>query len=96
VARESSAVGAIDKWRSPVLIIHGDDDPGVDFDGQTIALVKALRARRVLFETLVFPDEGHGSSVWAHAVRARQATADFFDRKLAPPSRPPAAAPKPD
>jgi dipeptidyl aminopeptidase/acylaminoacyl peptidase len=96
VARESSAVGAIDKWRSPVLIIHGDDDPGVDFDRQTIALVKALRARRVPFEHLVFPDEGHGSSVWAHSVRARQATADFFDRQLALPSRPTATSPKPD
>jgi dipeptidyl aminopeptidase/acylaminoacyl peptidase len=82
LARENSAAGSIDKWRSPVLIIHGDDDPGVDFDGQTIALVRALRARKVPFEQLVFPDEGHSSSGWAHGVRARQATADFFHRRL--------------
>jgi dipeptidyl aminopeptidase/acylaminoacyl peptidase len=86
LAKENSAVGSIDKWRSPVLIIHGDDDPGVDFDGQTLALVRALRARKVPFEQLVFPDEGHGSSMWAHAVQVREATADFFDRQLKTPA----------
>lgn len=75
-------MGSIDKWKSPVLIIHGDDDPGVDFNLQTIALVRALRARAVPFEQLVFPGEGHGSSVYAHAIQAHQATADFFDRML--------------
>jgi dipeptidyl aminopeptidase/acylaminoacyl peptidase len=82
IARESSAVGSIDKWKSPVLVIHGDDDPGVDFNLQTVALVRALRARGVPFEQIVFPGEGHGSSVYAHAIKVHQATADFFDRML--------------
>ncbi len=82
LALASSAGGSIDRWRSPVLIIHGDDDPGVDFNLQTVALVRALRARGVRFELLVLPDEGHGSSVWAHVVRGHQATADFFARTL--------------
>jgi dipeptidyl aminopeptidase/acylaminoacyl peptidase len=86
MAKENSAVGSIDKWRAPVLIIHGDDDPGVDFDGQTIMLARALRARKVPFEQLVFPDEGHASSMWAHAVQVRQATADFFDRQFKAPA----------
>lgn len=90
LAQQSSAAGAVDGWRSPVLVIHGDDDPGVDFDVQTLGLVKALRARQVPLELLVLPDEGHGSSVWAHALRVRQATLDFFDRRLAA-SRPGAA-----
>jgi dipeptidyl aminopeptidase/acylaminoacyl peptidase len=95
LARDSSAAGSIDSWRSPVLVIHGDDDPGVDFDRQTVALVQALRARNVAVEQLVFPDEGHGSSVWAHAVRARQATADFFERTLGMGRAGAAAAPPP-
>lgn len=82
IARESSAVGSIDNWRSPVLLIHGDADLGVDFNLQTVTLARALRGRGVPFEQLVFPDEGHGLSVWAHVLRAHQATADFFERKL--------------
>jgi dipeptidyl aminopeptidase/acylaminoacyl peptidase len=82
IARESSAVGSLDKWKSPVLIIHGDDDPGVDFNLQTVTLVRGLRARGVPFEQLVFPDEGHGSAAGAHALRAHEATADFFERML--------------
>jgi dipeptidyl aminopeptidase/acylaminoacyl peptidase len=83
IARESSAwVGSIDKWRSPVLIIHGDDDPGVDFDQQTIGLVKALRAERAL-RAAGFPTRGTDPPRGRHALQARQATADFFDRHLA-------------
>ena len=59
-ARESSAIGSNDQWKSPVLVVHGDDDAGVDFNTQTVALVRALRAHGVALEQLVFPDEGHG------------------------------------
>src|SRR2546430_4133651 len=31
VARESSPISSVDKWRSPVLLIHGDDDRNVEF-----------------------------------------------------------------
>ena len=45
-------------WRSPVLLIHGDDDRNVDFS-QTIRLVEALRAQGTEFEELIIPDEVH-------------------------------------
>ena len=43
---QSSAIGAIDKWKSPVLLVHGDDDRNVAFQ-QTTGLVQLLRARDV-------------------------------------------------
>ena len=40
---ESSPVSAVGTWRSPVLLIHGDDDRNVQFS-QTTGLVQLLRA----------------------------------------------------
>ena len=38
VAYKSSAISEIDNWKSPVLLIHGDDDRNVNF-AQTVGLV---------------------------------------------------------
>jgi dipeptidyl aminopeptidase/acylaminoacyl peptidase len=59
---QSSVIGAIDGWTSPVLLIHGDDDRNVAFQ-QTTGLVQLLRARDVDFELIVFPDDVHDSLV---------------------------------
>jgi dipeptidyl aminopeptidase/acylaminoacyl peptidase len=84
LAFESSPVAAVDSWRSPVLLIHGDDDRNVPF-GQTRDLVARLRARQVPFEELVLPDEIHDLLLWKSWVRGYQAAADFFDRQLKAP-----------
>ena len=47
VSYKASAISAIDGWKSPVLIIHSDDDRNVDFP-QTTGLVNLLRARNVI------------------------------------------------
>ena len=60
VAFKSSALGAIDGWKSPVMLVHGDDDRNVDF-AQTIGLVQLLRARNVYHEIVVIPDDLHES-----------------------------------
>jgi dipeptidyl aminopeptidase/acylaminoacyl peptidase len=58
VSYQSSAISAIDKWKSPVLLIHGDDDRNVAFQ-QTTGLVQLLRQRDVYYELIVFPDDTH-------------------------------------
>jgi dipeptidyl aminopeptidase/acylaminoacyl peptidase len=80
-AFESSPMAAVRTWRSPVLLIHGDDDRNVNFS-ETITLAAALRAQGVYFEQLIFPDEIHGFLRHASWLRAYQAAADFFKRKL--------------
>lgn len=82
LAFNSSPMAYIDGWRSPVLVIHGDDDRNVSFV-ETVTLVEALRARGVHVEQLVFPDEVHGFLRHANWVAAFRATADFFDRMMA-------------
>ena len=81
MAWNSSPDAYVDTWKSPVLLIHGDDDRNVPF-GQTVDLVQRLRAQHVAFEQLILPDEIHGFLMWKDWMRAYGATAEFFDRSL--------------
>ena len=81
VARESSPISSVDKWRSPVLLIHGDDDRNVEFS-QTVNLVRRLRASGVEFEQIIYPDEIHELLLHQDWLRAYHAAADFFDKHL--------------
>ncbi len=81
VAWNSSPDSAVDRWKSPVLLIQGDDDRNVPFQ-QTIDLARRLEARGVRFEELVVPNEIHGFLRHASWLRVDQATADFLTRTL--------------
>ena len=81
LAFESSPNASVATWRSPVLLIHGDDDRNVPFD-QTVDLAQRLRENHVRFEELIFPDDIHDFLMWKNWVRAYTATADFFARTL--------------
>ena len=78
---DSSPLGAIERWRSPVLLIHGDDDRNVDFS-QSLLLARELAARRIPFRELVFPNERHGFLVHAHWLAAFRAADAFFEETL--------------
>jgi dipeptidyl aminopeptidase/acylaminoacyl peptidase len=80
-AWESSPLAYISTWRSPVLLIQGDDDRNVPFS-QTVSMARALRKQGVEFEELVFPDEIHGFLLHRHWLEAYKAEADFFQRYL--------------
>ncbi len=82
-ALQSSPLADVKDWRSPVLLIHGDDDRNVAFS-QTERLVEALRARGVPFEELVFPGEVHEFLLQESWIKAYRAGADFLTRKLKP------------
>jgi dipeptidyl aminopeptidase/acylaminoacyl peptidase len=81
LAFESSPMATVEGWRSPVLLIHGDDDRNVNFS-QTIKLVEALRNQNTEFEELIFPDEIHDFLRVQDWSRAMHAADSFFDRKL--------------
>jgi dipeptidyl aminopeptidase/acylaminoacyl peptidase len=85
LAHESSPVSSVDKWKSPVLFIHGDDDRNVFF-AQTVDLIARLRERNVHIEQLIFPDEIHDFLLHHSWLRAYHAASDFFDRTLAAPT----------
>jgi dipeptidyl aminopeptidase/acylaminoacyl peptidase len=77
----SSPLSTVDGWKSPVLLIHGDDDRNVSFI-ESINLIVALRKQGVDVEQLVFPDEVHDFLRHQNWVNGYKAAADFFNRKL--------------
>jgi len=78
-AFESSPMYFIKDWRSPVLLIHGDDDRNVPFS-ETVSLAENLREKGVYFEQLVFPDEVHGFLLHRNWISAYKTSADFIKR----------------
>ncbi|MBX9927587.1 MAG: prolyl oligopeptidase family serine peptidase [Gemmatimonadaceae bacterium] len=89
LAYRSSAISAIDGWKSPVLLVHGDDDRNVDF-AQTVGLVQLLRARKVYHELIVVPDDLHESMIDKNWIDTWNQMGRFLKRfvwdKEAPPA----------
>jgi dipeptidyl aminopeptidase/acylaminoacyl peptidase len=81
VSFKSSVIGAIDGWKSPVLLVHGDDDRNVAFQ-QTTGLVQLLRARDVEYELIVFPDDTHESMLHSRWIYTLDRMEKFIDRHL--------------
>jgi dipeptidyl aminopeptidase/acylaminoacyl peptidase len=81
VAFEASPMAYVKGWRSPVLLIQGDDDRDVQFN-QTVMLADALRREKVEVEELVFPDEVHEFLLHKTWLEAYRAAVRFLERHL--------------
>jgi dipeptidyl aminopeptidase/acylaminoacyl peptidase len=81
VAWESSPASSVPTWKSPVLIIHADDDRNVAFS-QSTDLVQRLSEAGVDMETLVIVDDTHHFMMHANQMKVNMAVAEYFGRKL--------------
>jgi dipeptidyl aminopeptidase/acylaminoacyl peptidase len=77
----SSPISSINTWKSPVLIIQGDDDRNVRFS-QSVDLINRLEKKGVPYETLMIVDDTHHWMHFDNAVTVYGAAADFFVRKF--------------
>ncbi|QNI34136.1 S9 family peptidase [Alloacidobacterium dinghuense] len=77
----SSPLSSVNTWRSPVLLIQGDDDRNVVF-AQTVQLAEALRKQKVEIDELIFPDEIHDFLLHRDWLAAYSASAEFFAKHL--------------
>ncbi len=80
-AWESSPTAYVKSWKSPVLVIHGDDDRNVRFS-QSTDLVQRLRKQNVPMETLIIPDDTHHFMMHRNQMKVNKATADYLEKKL--------------
>lgn len=87
LAWKSSPLAYVDTWRSPVLLIQGDDDREVPFL-QTVQLAAALSAHHVPYQELIFPDEVHSFLLHRDWIAAYTAAAQFFKEYLKPTANP--------
>jgi dipeptidyl aminopeptidase/acylaminoacyl peptidase len=83
VSYQSSTIGAIDGWKSPVLLIQGDDDRNVQFSQMT-GLVQLLRAHNVPFELIVYPDDTHEPLLHSRYLNSFNRMSEFIGRYLKP------------
>jgi len=81
VSYKSSTISAIDTWKSPVLLVHGDDDRNVQFS-QTTGLVQLLRAHNVHHELIVFTDDTHEPLLHKRYLYAFNRMEEFLSRFL--------------
>ena len=73
--------------RTPVLILHGEDDTNVPL-GQAIYFQRALRRFGVEHELVVYPREGHGIFERRHQIDVMRRSLAWFDRWLSPAGAP--------
>ena len=81
VAWESSPAADMATWKSPVLLIHGDDDRNVQFS-QSTDLNKRLEENSIPVESLVIVDDTHHWMKYENVMKVNHAMVDFFIRKL--------------
>jgi len=84
VSYKSSTIAAIDGWKSPVLLIHGDDDRNVHFS-QTTGLVQLLRAHNVHYELIIYPDDTHETLLHKRWINSFNRLDEFLGRYLKGP-----------
>jgi dipeptidyl aminopeptidase/acylaminoacyl peptidase len=83
VSFQSSPDADIARWKSPVLLIQGDDDRNVPFH-QTVDLASRLDKQNVPYEELVIPNEIHGFLRHSSWLKADSASAAFLTQHLHP------------
>jgi len=71
--------------RTPLLILHGEDDSRVPV-GQGTGFARALRERDVPVELVTYPREGHGIGEWEHQRDLLLRVRGWYDRWLRPQS----------
>jgi dipeptidyl aminopeptidase/acylaminoacyl peptidase len=82
VSYQSSAISAIDTWKSPVLVWAGDDDRNVQFS-QTTGLVQLLRGHNVPFELMINTDDTHETMLYSRWQQTFAHLQDFLRRNVA-------------
>jgi dipeptidyl aminopeptidase/acylaminoacyl peptidase len=80
-----SPISYASKIRTPVLILHGQDDTNVPL-GQATYLHRALSAFGVEHELVVYPREGHGLRERNHQLDLLWRTRAWFSRWLGDPA----------
>lgn len=81
--REISPIHKADKIKTPLLVIHGENDPRVPV-GEARQILAAVVASGGIADSLIFPDEGHGASKRVNIIAQYRKIVEFLDRHLKP------------
>jgi dipeptidyl aminopeptidase/acylaminoacyl peptidase len=83
VYRKANALLAIDKIRTPLLIMHGENDPQVP-PYESAQFVKALKEHGKVYYYFTYPNELHGFSQREHRLDAWRRQLAFMEKYINP------------
>lgn len=83
VYRKASAIADVNRIKTPLLVMHGEDDPQVP-PYESAQLVNALKKAGKTYLYFTYPKEGHGFSQREHRLDAWRRQLAFFNKYLRP------------
>ncbi|MCD6249453.1 MAG: S9 family peptidase [candidate division Zixibacteria bacterium] len=87
--REISPIHKADQIRTPLFVIHGENDSRVPV-GEARQVIKAVLNNGGVVDSLIFPDEGHGARKLSNKITMYRKMVEFFDTHLKKPVENPA------
>ena len=78
---EISPLYKADQIKTPLLVIHGENDPRVPVS-EARQIIAAITANSGAVDSLIFPDEGHGASKRVNIIQEYRQQVQFFDTHL--------------
>ena len=81
--RRANSLLSVDKIKTPLLILHGEDDPQVP-PAESAAFAQALREHHKTYFYFTYPGELHGFTQPAHRLDAWQKQLAFLEHFLNP------------
>jgi dipeptidyl aminopeptidase/acylaminoacyl peptidase len=85
VYRQANILPDVDRIQTPLLIMHGEEDPQVP-PQESAEFVAALKRAGKTYTYVTYPHEGHGFRERAHRLDAYQKQLAFLDKYLQPHS----------
>lgn len=67
--------------KTPLLVIHGENDPRVPV-GEARQIIQAVLNNGGVVDSLIFPDEGHGASKRVNVIAEYRKQVEFFNTNL--------------
>jgi dipeptidyl aminopeptidase/acylaminoacyl peptidase len=86
--REISPIWKADQIKTPLLIIHGTNDPRVPIS-ETRQMIKAIQDQGGIVDSLIFSDEGHGARKQSNIIEEYKKIIDFLKLHIKSPEPPP-------
>ncbi|MBU8933049.1 MAG: S9 family peptidase [candidate division Zixibacteria bacterium] len=81
--REISPIHKAHLIKTPLLVVHGENDPRVPV-GEARQIIAAIKASGGVVDSLIFPDEGHGTSKRVNTITEYRKQVEFFGKQLKP------------
>ncbi|MDD5427438.1 MAG: S9 family peptidase [candidate division Zixibacteria bacterium] len=79
--KEISPIWKADQIKTPLLVVHGVNDPRVPIY-EARQIIKAIKDKGGVVDSLIFPDEGHGASKRVNIIAEYRKQVEFFDKNL--------------